>query len=55
LKIIVKQVKGEAPTPQIVLQKPYLNIKVKHVEKQVDMQKPNLKTNVQHVKEQIDL
>ncbi len=29
LKIKIEQVKGEAPTPQIVMQKSYLNIKVK--------------------------
>jgi len=28
LKIKVEQIEGEAPTPQVVLQKPYLKIKV---------------------------
>jgi len=28
LKIKVEQVEGEAPTPQVVLQKPYLKIKI---------------------------
>jgi hypothetical protein len=39
LKIKVEQVEGEAPTPQVVLQKPNLKIKVAHVEEQVDLQK----------------
>ncbi len=33
LKIKVEQVEGEAPTPQVVFQKPYLKIKILHVEK----------------------
>jgi hypothetical protein len=37
LKIKVEQVEGEAPTPQVILQKPNLKIKVKHVEQQVDL------------------
>jgi hypothetical protein len=55
LKIKVEQVEGEAPTPQVVLQKPNLKIKVAHVEEQVDLQKLDLKNKVEHVKEQINL
>ncbi len=51
----IKHVEGEAPTPWIVLQKPDLKIKVKHVEEQVDIHKPNLKVKVEHVEEQINL
>ncbi len=47
LKIKVEQVKGEAPTPQVVLQKLDLKIKVEHVEEQVDLQKLNLKIKVE--------
>jgi hypothetical protein len=45
----VRQVEGETPTPQIVLQKPDLNIKIKHIEEQVNLHKPNLKIRVEHV------
>jgi hypothetical protein len=55
LKIKVEQVGREAPTPQVVLQKPNLKIKVEHLEEQVDLQKPNLKIRIEHVKKQIDL
>ncbi len=51
LKIKVKQVEGEASTPQIFLQKPNLKIKVEYVEEQVDSRKPNLKIKVKHVEE----
>jgi len=50
LKIKVEQVEGEAPTPQVILQKLNLKIKIKHVEEQVDLQKPNLKIKVKHVR-----
>jgi hypothetical protein len=37
LKIKLEQVKGESPTPKVVLQNPNLKIKVEHVEEQVDL------------------
>jgi hypothetical protein len=42
----VGQVEGETPTPQIVLKKLDLKIKVKHVEEQVNLHKPNLKVRI---------
>jgi hypothetical protein len=52
LKIKVEQVEGEAPIPQVVLQKLDLKIKVEHVEEQVDLQKLDLENKVEHVEEQ---
>jgi len=54
-KIKVEQIEGETPTPQIILQKPNLNIKIEHVEEKIDLEKLNMIIKVEHVKEQIDL
>ncbi len=51
LRIKVQKVEGEAPTPQVLMQKPDLKIKVKHVEEQVDLQKPYFIIKLEHVKE----